>query len=67
MSFMSDAREGLGGLRVMASALTALGSVQAACRARADYERLASMTDEQLAALGLTRDRIAEHVMAKHF
>lgn len=66
MSFMSDARDEAGGFRVIASALTAVGRVGAACRAAADYEALQALSDEELAARGLVRDEICAEVLRRH-
>lgn len=67
MDFMSDARQGASFVRSVASIFTALGSVGAARRAAAEYERLAALSDGQLAALGLTREGLAEEVIKRHF
>ncbi|MGF1445135.1 MAG: hypothetical protein ACFBRM_02930 [Pikeienuella sp.] len=63
---MSDRREEERMFRAIASALTAVGSVQAACRAARDYERLSSLSDAELVARGLDRERLAEVVLRRH-
>ncbi len=66
MTFMSDSRDDRVAVRMIASALTAVGSVQAACRASAEYEALAALSDAELDARGLSRETLCETVLARY-
>lgn len=43
------------------------GSLGHALDASHDYERFSRLSDEQLAARGLTRETLPQHVFDKHF
>lgn len=67
MSFMSETTDFRPGMGLMHGMAAALGAAQTAFRARADYERLARLSDAELEAQGLSRATLAEAVFARHF
>lgn len=67
MSFMSETTDFRPGMGLMHGMAAALGAAQTAFRARADYDRLARLTDAELAARGLSRDTLAETLFARHY
>jgi hypothetical protein len=53
-------------LRWLNTAGEALASTSAAMACAREAERLMQLSDEELAARGLTRDQIARHVFGRH-
>jgi hypothetical protein len=52
---------------ILASIMTAFGSVAAAHRATMDFRSLESQTDAQLAAQGITRADLSRVLFDRHF
>ena len=58
--------DALAALGVMTSLMTAFGNIAGASRAQHEYERLARLSDAELARRGLRREELAALVAERH-